>query len=283
VARNFQISNILRSLERVYTLERAVEKVKNAIFPKERSLLQMKLPFASFKRIGKYRIVNAELRWGIDLFDDLQRLTDPRAFQLVFDIGANVGEMSALFLKQFPRAAVHAFEPVGSTFKKLEMALGHRPRLVLHKMAASDTKGSATIRVFDRGAMNTLAGDLADSLRNKPSGLEKVEMCRLDDFVSEYKIDCVDLLKIDVEGFEAKVLHGCGETLKPERIRYIFFEFQRVSKIGKSASSVVSGHTQLDELDRLLETHGYRLLVIYTQGVHQNEPIGTYNALYGVF
>jgi len=36
----------------------------------------MNLPFASLKRIGKYRIVNAESRWGIDLFDDLQKLAD---------------------------------------------------------------------------------------------------------------------------------------------------------------------------------------------------------------
>jgi hypothetical protein len=84
-----------------------------------------------------------------------------------------------------------------------------------------------------------------------------------------------------VEGFEANVLRGCGEHLKPERIRYIYFEFHRVNKIGERALVVVTGHTQLGELDQLLEANGYRLLVIYTQGVHKGEPIGTYNALYG--
>jgi FkbM family methyltransferase len=243
----------------------------------------MKFPFASFKRIGKYRIVNAELRWGIDLFDDLQKLTDQRAFQVVFDVGANVGDISSLFLNHFPEASIHAFEPVDSTFKKLQRALGHHPRLVLHKMAASDTEGSATIRLFDCAAINTLVGDLVDSLRTNPSGLEKIEMCRLDVFISGFKIDVIDLLKIDVEGFEAKVLRGCGETLKPERIRYIYFEFHRVHKMGRNASAIVSGHTLLAEIDQLLETSGYRLLAIYTQGVHRGEPIGTYNALYGGF
>ena len=243
--------------------------------------LKKNLPFRNFKRIGKYRIVNAASRWGIDLFDDLQKLADPSTFQMVFDVGANVGHMSALFLTHFPEADIHAFEPVGSTFRKLQRALGHHTRVALHKVAASDTAGSATIRLFDDPTKNTLCSDLADSLRNNPAGLEKIEVCRLDAAISEFQVDHIDLLKIDVEGFEANVLRGCGESLKPERIRYIYFEFHRVNKIARNASAVVTGHSQLGELDQLLEANGYRLLVIYTQGVHQDEPIGTYNALYG--
>jgi FkbM family methyltransferase len=241
----------------------------------------MKLPFASLKRIGKYRIVNAESRWGIDLFDDLQKLTDPGTFRVVFDVGANVGEMSALFVKHFPEATVHAFEPVGSTFAKLERALGCNSRLALHKFAASDTAGPATIRLFDDPAKNTLVTDLTDSCRTISSGLEKVQMLRLDAVISELKVRFVDLLKIDVEGFEEKVLRGCGKNLKPERIRYIYFEFHRINRLGDNTT--VTGHSRLGELDQLLEANGYRLLAIYTQGVHRGEPIGTYNALYGVF
>ena len=109
----------------------------------------MKFPFASLKRIGKYRIVNAELRWGIDLFDDLQKLEDLGAFRMAFDVGANVGRISERFLRHFPEATIHAFEPVGSTFTRLQRALGHHPRLTLHNMAASDAAGPATIRLFD--------------------------------------------------------------------------------------------------------------------------------------
>jgi FkbM family methyltransferase len=241
----------------------------------------MNLPFASLKRIGKYRIVNAESRWGIDLFDDLQKLADPGTFRVVFDVGANVGEMAALFVKHFPAATVHAFEPVGSTFAELQRALGYNSRLALHKFAAGDTAGPATIRLFDDSGKNTLVSELTDNCRTNPSGLEKVQMFRLDAFISELKVGFVDLLKIDVEGFEEKVLRGCGKNLKPEKIRYIFFEFHRINRLG--GKSAVTGHSRLGELDKLLEANGYRLLVIYTQGVHRGEPIGTYNALYGVF
>jgi hypothetical protein len=119
--------------------------------------VKMKLPFARVKRIGKYRIVNAKLRRGIDLFDDLRKLADPGTFQMVFDVGATVRRVPALFLRHFPKVNIHAFEPVGSTFTKLEKALGHHPRLALHKMAASDTAGSNAIRLFNDPANNTLS------------------------------------------------------------------------------------------------------------------------------
>jgi FkbM family methyltransferase len=245
--------------------------------------LKMKLTFSSFKKIGKYRIVNAELRWGIDLFDDLHKLADPRSFHMVFDVGANVGYMSALFSKHFPMATIHAFEPVGSTFTKLQQALGHHRRFALHKMAASDEAGSTTIRLFDDPAKNTLVNDLSDSYHSNSSGVETIEMCRLDAIISELKVDFIDLLKIDVEGFEINALRGCGDYLEPKRIRYIYFEFHRINTVWKDTPMGVTGHSQLVELDQLLESRGYRFLVIYTEGVHKGEPIGTYNALYGAF
>jgi FkbM family methyltransferase len=241
----------------------------------------MKLPLSTLKKIGKYRIVNTEFRWGIDLFDDLQKLAKPRAFEMVFDVGANLGRLSALFMRQFPRATIHAFEPVASSFAKLQRTLGCHPRLVLHRVAASDIGGLATIRLFDDSAKNTLVKDLVDSLHTNSSGSESIETCRLDAFITECSASCIDLLKIDVEGHEMNVLRGCGECLKPKRIRFIYFEFHRVNKIAKNATVVVNGHSQLCEVDQFLESNGYRLLVIYTQGVHQGEPIGTYNALYG--
>jgi len=39
---------------------------------------------------------------------------------MVFDVGANVGHMSALFTRHFPEANIHALEPTGSTYTKLQ-------------------------------------------------------------------------------------------------------------------------------------------------------------------
>jgi FkbM family methyltransferase len=233
--------------------------------------------FQKFKRFGKYRIINAESRWGVDLFDDLAKLATADTFRTVVDVGANRGDFSELFLRQFPSATVHALEPVQTTFDRLQERLSSKPRMRFHRLAASDKSGTALIRTFESSEKNTLVTDLKDSLRINAIGEEEIKTQRLDEFFGEIKLQQVDLLKIDVEGFEMKVLEGCGSYLEPSRIRYIFYEFHRV----REANSLVAGHTRLCEVDSLLDSLGYRFVTVYTQGVHANEPIGTYNALYG--
>jgi FkbM family methyltransferase len=229
------------------------------------------------KRFGKYRVINAESRWGVDLFDDLEKLAAPQKFRAVVDVGANQGDFSKLFLRHFPSAIIHALEPVQATFGRLQQALSSEPRVRLHPIAASNQTGTAVIRTFASSEKNTLVAELTDSLRVEPAGEEKIKTARLDEFLDETKLERIDFLKIDVEGFEMEVLDGCGRYLDPSTIPYIFFEFHRVG----APRSLVSGHTRLCEVDSLLDSRGYRFVTIYTQGVHKNEPIGTYNALYG--
>jgi FkbM family methyltransferase len=229
------------------------------------------------KRFGKYRVINARSRWGVDLFDDLGKLTEPKDFRTVVDVGANRGDFSKLFLHRFPSAKVYALEPVQTTFDRLQQTLGAESRAKLHRFAASDQSGKAMIRTFVDSEKNTLVADMEDSLRVNPTGQEEIETLRLEEFLKRMNLDKVDFLKIDVEGFEIKVLNGCGSYLEPSTIPYIFFEFHRIS----APRSRVSGHTQLCDIDSLLESRGYRFVTVYTQGVHSNEPIGTYNGLYG--
>jgi FkbM family methyltransferase len=230
-----------------------------------------------FKRLGKYRVINAECRWGVDLFDDLAKLAPPGTFRTVVDVGANRGDFSELFLKHFPSAIVHALEPVQATFDRLQQRLSSKPRMRFHRLAASNQTGTALIRTFASSEKNTLVGDLKDSLRVQAIGEEEIKTQRLDEFFGEMGLHQIDLLKIDVEGYEMKVLEGCGSHLEPSRVSYIFYEFHRV----REANSLVTGHTRLCEVDSFLDSRGYRFVTVYTQGVHANEPIGTYNALYG--
>jgi len=48
--------------------------------------IENEIPIRKFKENREIRIVNAELRWGIDLFDDLQKLQDLGTFRMAFDV-----------------------------------------------------------------------------------------------------------------------------------------------------------------------------------------------------
>jgi FkbM family methyltransferase len=228
-------------------------------------------------RIGDLRITHAAGCWGHSLLDDLDKLENPHSFEMIFDVGANQGDVTKLFLGHFPNAVVHALEPVESSFVKLQKALRRDSRARTHRLAAADLGGKATIRTFAASGLNTMVANLQDGMREGQIGEEKVETCRLDGLINKFGIKKVDLLKIDVEGFERKVLLGCGDKLQPDIVRYIFFECHAVTEPTSSGG----GHTKLCDIDNLLTARGYRFITLYTEGIAVRETIGSYNALYG--
>lgn len=228
-------------------------------------------------RIGRLRISHATGSWGLSLLDDLDKLESPLDFETIFDVGANEGQTLAVFLRHFPNAFVHAFEPVGHTFQRLEQSFGQAPRARLYPLAAAAVAGEAAIRTFGFSGLNTMVNGLNDGLRENQIGEETVETRRLDQIMRESGIRRVDLLKIDVEGFEKNVLLGCGDYLEPDIIRYIVFECHTVTDLDKGTAA----HTQLCEINSILAARGYRFITLYTEAIAIQEPIGSYNALYG--
>ena len=139
----------------------------------------------------------------------LQRLasTSPN---VILDVDANLGDYARLALAACPKARVYAFEPIPAISLELQASLEKDPRVELFPVALADQNGPLEFDFDSANTGNTTAvkgvqssvHDLAETERIVVAGL-----C-LDDFCSEHGIDSIDLLKIDVEGFEASVLRG---------------------------------------------------------------------------
>jgi len=174
----------------------------------------------------------------------------------VFDVGANVGELTLLFSRFAANGSVHAFEASSSTFKRLEIILAATQRLnvVLNHLALSDKNGTISLHVYDDllSSFNSQADrPLKDyGLNFEPIGIEQVRAMTVDDYCESKNIGRIDLLKIDVEGAEYQVMQGAARMLRDKRIGCLTFEFgQTTFDMGNSP----------DEIEVFLKNMDYKI------------------------
>lgn len=128
---------------------------------------------------------------------------------LVIDCGANIGDITALFLGR--GAQVICFEPDPMAFSALQKRFGDNPRIRLINSAVSDQNGKASFYLHkDRrdggGEEYTVSSSLLREKKNVDAqkGIV-VELTDLSEYVSALGRK-VDVLKLDVEGAEISIL-----------------------------------------------------------------------------
>ena len=144
-----------------------------------------------------------------------------------FDVGANVGYFSAIALNEVGSTGqVFAFEPEEGHFARLkklsQLNLGHG--LNIFNCAISNTVGSATLFVSNHAGWHSLNDKFNPETR---LGIQTVETITLDEFciVQQLnRLNAIKFIKIDVEGFEDKVLLGAKNMLAEKWVELIFIE-----------------------------------------------------------
>ena len=129
------------------------------------------------------------------------------------DVGANVGH-HALFMSQRVSQVV-AFEPALSARERLEanIRLNGLANLRLFPVALADRDGEAQLGSGFEG--NSGSRSLCWTLdRDKD---ERVALRRGDDLFRDEELPRIDILKLDVEGYEKSVLVGLHDTLLKDR------------------------------------------------------------------
>jgi FkbM family methyltransferase len=167
----------------------------------------------------------------------------------VFDVGANVGYYSLLAAATARGGEVHAFEPWPPAFRWLSRnaALNGFPNLHLNQVALSDVDGEAQLFLpADRAWSNaSLRGGFVEQRGSLP-----VPAVRLDSYCKRRGVKRMDLIKLDVEGGELRVLKGLGELLEawwPDVICEVLAPFE-------------------DELERFFRHTPYRRFLLTDSG-----------------
>ena len=148
---------------------------------------------------------------------------------LVVDVGANQGAFTEAVLAIDPRARVLAVEPVPALAAALRRRFDGDARVRVDDHAVSDERGTATLNVTANSVFTSLLEPGATLERvyadagTAVTERTEVPTARLDDLVDEP----VSVLKIDVQGAEAKLLRGATGTLA--RTRALLLEMNFVS------------------------------------------------------
>lgn len=143
---------------------------------------------------------------------------------VVVDVGANIGYYTLLAARAVgPEGRIVAFEPDPLNFELLSRNVasnGFADRVILMQCAITDHNGSVTL-FHDRdnfGAHSFAEENLASS------GSVEVSCSTLAQVLDAHGIDCVDLLKMDVQGAEGLVFDGARGVLTRNSVR-VFMEY----------------------------------------------------------
>ncbi len=154
--------------------------------------------------------------------------------EILLDIGANVG-MYTIYASVVREATVYALEPESQNYSLLNKNI--RLNKLDHKVSAYCV-GLSNVDNFDyifmginnegAGAANHAVGEpLNFELQSFHKNIGFAQGCitfKLDTLVETKKLPIPDYIKIDVDGFEYKVIEGAKETLKNKKIKSVIIE-----------------------------------------------------------
>ncbi len=193
---------------------------------------------------------------GVDLFFDLKRLLPCYSAKVIFDIGANVGQSATEFVQHYPAARVYCFEPAAATFNQLQESFRSYSNVRCFPLAFGDKSGEAKMALHENSVFNRIALEGQTSNLGS-SATETIEIQTLVKFCQDHQIECIDLLKIDTEGQDLRVLEGGAELLDNERIHVVQVE------AGMNPTNTL--HVPFQQFVEYLEPRGYLLFGFYEQ------------------
>jgi FkbM family methyltransferase len=173
------------------------------------------------------------------------------ALRTVFDVGANCGNWSREVATRAPIAKIHAFEPVPSTYEKLTEVSAVASQITVNPYGLSDSNGAVQFKVNAENSELCSLLQVPEIDRKKHWTPIEADVMRGDAYCASRSIEQIDLLKIDVEDAEWRVLDGMGRMLDGGRIGAIQFEF--------GFASLVLARRPLRDFWVRLESLGYRI------------------------
>jgi FkbM family methyltransferase len=180
--------------------------------------------------------------------------------KVILDIGANVGIYSVLSSKANTSATIFSFEPnpINAERLKVNIDINNLRNVRVVQKAVGDQNGAIRFTVPVSNIISDSSSVLESFSKNTYDGnLEwksvEVEQTTVDNFVRAEDLSRVDLLKIDVEGYEIAVFKGATEMIK---------EYHPVIQC-----EIFVDDSRKEFFDRFLQEHSYTAYMLLNEGL----------------
>lgn len=195
---------------------------------------------------------------GLRLEHDLSVLIG-REDPTCMDVGANQGQTIELLQRTFSNPIIHSFEPSTQTFAELS-ARKYRPGVTLHQFAFGEEPGEAVFHNYEASVLSSflpLNQDANESVfaTERLHSTETVAIHTIDDFLSDSGMETLDLLKVDTQGFDLRVLRGARKALERGCVRNVVVEL--------NFSKLYEGQNDPLELISFLRAYNFELVDFY--------------------
>jgi FkbM family methyltransferase len=164
-----------------------------------------------------------------------------KKLKIIFDVGSYKGEFVDIFANEYKNAKFYLFEPMQESFFYLKKKFKNKKNICIINKGICDKNMVLPLNVnvtsnastFSEMNDNAFFYKLRKFLLGEKKLVIKKEICKLtslDEFTKKNNVNNIDLLKIDVEGFEFKALKGAKDILKKTKYILIEITFSNIFK-----------------------------------------------------
>lgn len=191
---------------------------------------------------------------------------------VIVDGGANRGNMTQKFLDQYAEPTIYAFEPIPHLAEELKEKYASKENVHVFQQAlgAENTTVSFNILNYQNSSSILTPGKWKQKYHGEKVDIAKtveVQQVRLDQAIS---VGEIDILKLDLQGYELEALKGAGDLLG--RIKIIITEVEFVP--------LYENQPLFGDIDLFLRNAGFRLLNLYELYTHPDGQLTSGDAVY---
>ncbi|MEE2639727.1 MAG: FkbM family methyltransferase, partial [Planctomycetota bacterium] len=129
----------------------------------------------------------------------------------VLDIGANQGKWSEPCRKVFPEAVFTLIEPQSEMKRPLDEFCRRSPQSSWHQMGVSNEQSVLPFIVYEDQVSSTFDFDSSQKIRD--CEVRQIEVTTVNDLIESGTCKVPDILKIDAEGYEARILETADRAI----------------------------------------------------------------------